>query len=288
MILVVGRSGQLARALAGLGGAGVRCVGRPDLDFDRPEGIGAVLDAAAPDLVVNAAAWTAVDAAETEQEAAWRGNCLGPAQLAAWCAAAGVPFIHVSTDYVFDGLKNAPYVETDPTNPMGVYGASKLAGEQAVLAAQPRSVILRTAWVYDTTGKNFLRTMLGAAERTNLLRVVADQVGCPTNATDLAQAVLAVAAHLQAGWQDQYGGVFHAAGAGETSWHGFAEAIFTEAERYGRVSPEVVPIRTEDWPTPARRPPNSRLDCQKLDAVFGIQMPPWPQSLTRSIDNLLK
>ena len=178
-VLVIGdRAGQLASALmAGADGLPVQLLGRPDLDFDRPETIRPVLHgAAAPSLMVNATAYTAVDRAETEADAALRANRDGPAALAAWCAEAGIPLIHVSTDYVFDGLKGAPYVETDPTNPTGVYGASKLAGEQAVLAACPRAIILRTSWVYAASGRNFVLTMLNARARTDRLRVVADRL----------------------------------------------------------------------------------------------------------------
>ena len=163
--------------------------------------------------MVNATAYTAVDRAETEADAAMRVNRDGPAALAAWCAEAGIPLIHVSTDYVFDGLKGAPYVETDPTNPTGVYGATKLAGEQAVLAGCPRSIILRTSWVYAASGRNFVLTMLNARARTDRLRVVADQIGCPTTAADLARVILQIAARIRAeGWDDRYAGLYHAAG----------------------------------------------------------------------------
>ncbi len=170
-------------------------------------------------------------------------------------AEAGIPLIHISTDYVFDGLKGAPYDEDDATSPTGVYGATKLAGEQAVFAACERAVVLRTSWVYSAAGKNFVRAMLGAAQKTDTLRVVSDQRGCPTNAGDLADAILAVAARITAGWQPHYSGVFNAAGTGETTWHGLAVATFEEAARHGRPMPTVTPITTADWPTPARRPP---------------------------------
>lgn len=287
MILVTGGAGQLATALAQAGGARVRRVGRPEFDFDQPETIGAVFRAAAPKLVVNAAAWTAVDAAEKEPEAAMRANRDGPAALARLCAAAGVPLVHVSTDYVFDGDKGSPYVETDATHPTAVYGATKLAGEEAVLAACPQAVVLRTSWVYSTTGKNFVRTMLGAAQKMDRLRVVADQTGCPTSARELARAILAVADRLQHGWQTEYGGVFHAAGSGSTTWHGLAEAVFAAAGPYGHKVPAVDAIATADWPTPARRPPDSRLDCGKLEAVFGVRQPEWRVSVGQVVDELL-
>ena len=288
-ILVVGARGQLAAALADAGGPAVRRLGRPALDFDRPDGVAAAVRDAmrdfGPALVVNAAAWTAVDAAEADPDAAARANRDGPALLAALCAEAGLPLIHVSTDYVFDGLKGAPYVETDPPCPTGVYGATKLAGERAVLAAGGRAVVLRTSWVYAATGRNFVRTMLGAAAPR--LRVVADQQGCPTAAADLAAAVLAVAARLREGWRDEYAGVFHAAGTGATTWHGLAVAIFEEAARHGRPVPAVDAIATADWPTPARRPPDSRLDCGKLHRVFGVRLPAWRPSLAGVVDALL-
>jgi len=285
-VLVTGGTGQLATALAeampGIGLA-VQRVGRPAFDFDRPETLEAGFAAARPDLVVNAAAYTAVDAAESDAEAAYRANRDGPARLAALCAEAGARLVHVSTDYVFDGSKGEPYLETDPPSPTGVYGASKLAGETAVLAALPSAVILRTSWVYSPTGRNFVRTMLNAARKTDRLRVVADQRGCPTTAADLAEAIIGIARRL-AGGEDIEGGVFHAAGSGWTTWHGLACAVFEEAARHGAPTPTVDPIRTEDWPTPARRPADSRLDCTKLERSFGLRLPDWRASLARTID----
>lgn len=278
-ILVTGGTGQLATALAASGGRRVRVVGRPGFDFDRPESVEAAFRAASPALVVNAAAYTGVDAAETDAEAAFRANRDGPALLARLCAASGAPLIHISTDYVFDGLKGAPYIETDPTSAQGVYGGSKLAGEYAVLDACPGALVLRTSWVYAPTGKNFVRTMLGAARKTNHLRVVADQKGCPTTAADLATAILAIA---ERGWRE--GGVFHAAGTGWTTWHGLAVAAFEDAARHGLTPPEVTPIATADWPTPARRPPDSRLDCDRLAEVLGVRLPHWRDSLRATVD----
>jgi dTDP-4-dehydrorhamnose reductase len=278
-ILVTGGAGQLATALAAAGDERVRRVGRLGFDFDRPESVAAAFRAASPSVVVNAAAYTAVDAAETDAEAAFRANRDGPALLARLCAASGARLIHVSTDYVFDGLKGAPYDESDPTSPQGVYGASKLAGEEAVLAECPSAVVLRTSWVYSPTGKNFVRTMLAAARRTNRLRVVADQRGCPTTAADLADAILAVAERL-----DDRAGVFHAAGTGWTTWHGLARATFEEAARHGLTPPEGEAITTADWPTPARRPPDSRLDCGRLAATFGVRLPHWRDSLRATVD----
>lgn len=282
-ILVTGGAGQLATALSFA--PAVRRVGRPDFDFDRPETIAACFHVINPSLVVNAAAYTAVDAAESDPDAAYRANRDGPAELARLCAAAGVPLIHVSTDYVFDGTKTAPYVETDPTGPQGVYGASKLAGEQAVLASGARAIILRTAWVYGPIGKNFLLTMLNLGKTRDRLTVVADQHGCPTAADDLAAAILAIAARIaDDGWLAGYGGVYHAAGTGETTWFDFARAIFEESARHGAKVPVVEPIPTSAYPTPAKRPANSRLDCGKLEAVFGVRLPAWRDSVTRTVD----
>ena len=285
MILVTGGNGQLATALARA--PDVRVVGRPEFDFDRPDTIDAAFAAADPALVINAAAWTAVDAAETDPDGAARANRDGPARLATLCAAAGIPLIHISTDYVFDGDKGAPYVETDSTNPTGVYGATKLAGEQAVLAACSRAIVIRTAWVYSATGKNFVRTMLNLGQTRDHLRVVADQRGCPTAAGDLADIVLAVAHVALTRWRDEYAGIFHSGGTGETTWHGFAEAIFAEAARHGARVPTVEPITTAEFPTPAKRPADSRLDCSKLERVFGLRQPAWQTSLAGVVDTLL-
>ncbi len=237
--------------------------------------------------MINAAAYTAVDKAESESDAAYRANRDGPATLARLCAQAGIPLIHVSTDYVFDGEKPAPYVETDFVAPQGVYGASKLAGEQAVLASGAHAVILRTAWVYAEGGKNFVRTMLTAGKTRDRLTVVADQHGCPTVAGDLADAILGIVTAIErTGWRSDYQGVFHAAGSGETTWFGLAVATFEEAARHGAKKPEVAPIATTDWPTPAKRPANSRLDCTRLHDVFGLRLPHWRESLTRTVDRI--
>ncbi len=284
-ILVTGGTGQLASALAAA--VGVVRVGRPDFDFDRPETVEAAFRAAAPRLVVNAAAYTAVDAAETDADAAYRVNRDGPALLARLCAQADIPLIHVSTDYVFDGTKTDPYVETDPVAPQGVYGASKLAGENAVMDSGARAIILRTAWVYAATGKNFVRTMLTVGKTRPRLTVVGDQHGCPTTAADLADAILAIIARIDAtGWEPAYRGVFHAAGTGATTWYGLAVATFEEAGRHGANVPEVAPILTADWPTPAKRPANSRLDCTRLHGVFGVRLPHWRDSLTRTVNEI--
>ena len=281
MILATGGSGQVATALGRL--TGVHVVGRPEFDFDRPDTMAAVFDRTAPTLVVNAAAWTAVDAAEADADGARRANADGPAALARLCAAAGVPLVHLSTDYVFDGGKGAPYSEDDEPNPTGVYGATKLAGERAVLDSGAVAAVLRTSWVYSPTGKNFVKTMLNAAQKTSTLRVVGDQRGNPTAAADIAAAAVEVGRQLR----PDTAGIYHLAGTGETTWHGLAVAAFAEAARHGRTPPDVQAITTADWPTPARRPADSRLDCAKLARVFGIRLPPWRDSLARTVDELL-
>ena len=284
-VLVTGGTGQLASALAHA--PGILRVGRPAFDFDRPDTIEATFRAAAPRLVVNAAAYTAVDAAETDADAAYRANAAGPAILARLCSAADIPLIHVSTDYVFDGTKPTPYVEIDPVAPQGVYGASKLAGEEAVRQSRGNSIILRTAWVYAATGKNFVRTMLAVGKIRDRLTVVADQHGCPTTAADLAEAVLAIIERIdQTGWDPSYEGIFHAAGTGATTWFGLAVATFEEAARHGAKVPAVEPIATADWPTPAKRPANSRLNCTRMHDVFGVRLPHWRESLTRTVDTI--
>jgi dTDP-4-dehydrorhamnose reductase len=291
MILVTGASGQLGDALVKFLTARhipFSAVSRPEFDFEKPETITHCFDAIKPDLVINAAAYTAVDKAEADQDAAKAGNHTGPLALAKLCETANIPFIHVSTDYVFDGNKGAPYVETDPTSPTGVYGATKRDGEDAILATDTKAIILRTSWVYAAHGKNFARTMLNAGRKMPCLRVVADQRGTPSAAPDLAAAILGIVDKVNAtGWQPEYRGVFHATGAGETTWHGFACAIFKEAARHGYTAPEVQPIATTDWPTPTRRPPDSRLDGEKLSRVFGVALPDWRWSLGGVVTGLL-
>ena len=277
-VLILGGSGQVARALAARLPQAV-VLGRPAFDFDRLDEIPALLARIAPRLIINAAAYTAVDKAESEPEAADRANHLGPKLLAEHAAQAGIALIHISTDYVFDGTKTAPYVETDPTGPTGIYGATKRAGEHAVLAACKRAIVLRTAWVYDATGRNFVRTMLSVAQTRPSLRVVADQIGNPTHAGALADAIVAMATRIEAGWRDEFAGVFHAAGTGAVSWYGFALEIFRQGALHGRAVPEVAAITTAEYPTPAKRPANSRLDCGKLARVFGITLPAWQDSL---------
>lgn len=289
-LLVTGRSGQVASSLAALAGANLTAetTGRPDFDLEAPANARDVIAAARPDVVISAAAWTAVDLAETEAERARLANVDGPAAIAASAAALGIPVIHLSTDYVFDGTKSSPYVETDEVGPTGVYGATKLAGERAVAAAQPDHVILRTAWVYAADGKNFVRTMLRLAAERDELGIVADQIGNPTFAPDIAAGIVAVARRILADPQNRdLRGTFHMSGAGETSWAGFAEAIFAGSAARGGPSARVRHIATADYPTPARRPANSRLDCTKLADIHGVRLPRWQDGLARCLDRLL-
>jgi dTDP-4-dehydrorhamnose reductase len=289
-IAVTGRHGQLARALTEAGpqlGVTISPLGRPELDLAAPKTIGAALSAVLPHVVVNAAAYTAVDQAEQEAERATAINATGAAAVAAAAQTLGVPVIHLSTDYVFDGLKGSPYHEEDEVAPASVYGASKLAGERAVAALATNHVILRTAWVYAPYGKNFVRTMLGLAQTRDEVRVVSDQLGCPTYAPDIAMAIIAVARDLVSKPNDpRLRGVFNLAGGGETTWADFAAAIFSFLAGKGMRTPMLTPIASADYPTAARRPANSRLDCSKLERVYGIKLPTWRSSLVNCLERL--
>jgi dTDP-4-dehydrorhamnose reductase len=291
-VLITGATGQLGDALMKLCMAREIAffpVSRPNFDFERPASIDDVFIRDQPSLVINAAAYTAVDAAEQNPDAAKAGNHTGPLRLAQLCEKAGIPFIHVSTDYVFDGAKGEPYLETDPTNPTGVYGATKRDGEDAIMTTGAKAIILRTAWVYAAHGKNFARTMLNAARKTSQLRVVADQRGTPTAAPDLAAAILDIAGIIKStGWRNEYRGIYHCTNTGATTWHGFATKIFEIAAPLGLPAPTVTPIATADWPTPAKRPADSRLDCTKLAATFGCILPPWEVSAAPIVRALYK
>lgn len=291
-VLLFGGNGQLGRelqrALAPLGTivATTRSGALPDgsacetADFNEPASLVALLDRVRPDVVVNAAAYTAVDRAEEERDAAWRANAEAPGVIARWCAAAGVPLVHYSTDYVFDGQGTRPYREDDATAPLGVYGASKLAGEEDIRAAGGRHLIFRTAWVYAPHSANFLRTMLRVGADRDVLRVVADQIGTPTPAALIADVTAQALQHAGG-----LSGTWHLTAAGETSWHGFAEAIFAEAVSAGKLAraPKVEAITTADYPTPAKRPAYSHLDVSKLESDFGIALPSWQDGLKQVI-----
>ncbi|MGG5811729.1 dTDP-4-dehydrorhamnose reductase [Falsiroseomonas sp. CW058] len=290
-VLVVGRSGQLAEALLpALRAAGFEAVamGRPDLDLRDGDSVQAAVRRTRPALVVNAAAWTAVDRAEDEPWPAEALNAGGPAILADASRAWGAAMVQVSTDYVFDGRKGAPYTERDNPAPRSIYGASKLAGEYAVRQANPRSVVLRTSWLCSATGHNFLRTVLRLASEREELRVVADQLGAPTFADDLAVAIATMAPSLIAAEAGSTRfGVFHLAGAPHTSWHGFAEAILRGAAARGHRAPKLTAITTAEYPTPATRPADSRLDCTRIADVHGIAAPDWRVALDRALDTLV-
>lgn len=291
-VLLFGGNGQLGRelqrALAPLGTivATTRSGALPDgsacetADFNEPASLVALLDRVRPDVVVNAAAYTAVDRAEEERDAAWRANAEAPGIIARWCAAAGVPLVHYSTDYVFDGKGTRPYREDDATAPLGVYGASKLAGEEDIRAAGGRHLIFRTAWVYAPHSANFLRTMLRVGVDRDVLRVVADQIGTPTPAALIADVTAQALQHAGG-----LSGTWHLTANGETSWHGFAEAIFAEAVASGKLAraPKVEAITTADYPTPAKRPAYSHLDVSKLESDFGIALPSWQNGLKQVI-----
>jgi dTDP-4-dehydrorhamnose reductase len=292
-IFVAGKSGQVALALrdAAARRADIRleAFGRPDLDMTIAENVRAAVAIFQPDLIINAAAYTAVDAAESDEAAAFAVNAEGTEALAKAACALDVPLLHLSTDYVFDGSKDTPYVEGDPTGPTGVYGRSKLRGEVLALEANPKTAVFRTAWVYSPYGKNFLKTMLSLALKRPDLGVVADQVGNPTYAPDIADALIAVADRIrETGWQERYTGIFHLTGSGETSWHGFAEAIFDAGADRGHPRPAVSAITTADYPTPAARPANSRLNGDKLADTFGIRLPKWPDSTKECVKQLFE
>lgn len=290
-IVVTGKQGQVTQSLQERApGAGVEltALGRPEFDLDAPDRLGEAIVAARPDIVIHAAAYTAVDKAESEPELAFRINAAAAGAVAAAAARVGAPVLQLSTDYVFDGAAPRPYREDDAVGPTGVYGASKLEGERAVALANPRHVILRTAWVYAPFGANFVRTMLRLGESRSQLRVVADQRGCPTYALDIADAALAISRRLRATPDEaMLYGVFHMAGGEATTWADFARGIFAQAERHGRASVEVEPIATADYPTPARRPANSRLDCARLKRIYDIELPGWRASLPGCVDRLL-
>lgn len=291
-LLVTGLAGQVATSLVEEGalvsGVEVVLAGRPALDLARPDTVSNAVRAAAPDVIVNAAAYTAVDRAEEEEALATKVNRDGAEAVARAAAALGVPIVHLSTDYVFDGSKTRPYREDDEPAPASAYGRSKLAGERAVAEASRDHVILRTAWVYSPFGANFLKTMLRLAAERDTLRVVDDQVGNPTYAPDIARGVLRVAEALLAEPDaSSLRGTFHMTAGGETSWCGFAREIFRESARRGGPQAHVEAIGTADYPTPARRPGNSRLDTSRFDHAFGVPLPRWEVGLRRCLDRLL-
>lgn len=290
-ILLLGGNGQvgreLRRSLVPLGELVVATRDGADADvaadFDMPASLSGLIVQIAPDVVVNAAAYTAVDKAEGDIEAAFRANAEAPAAIAAACAKIDALLVHYSTDYVFDGSASRPYREDDATAPLGVYGASKLAGEQAIRTSGARHAILRTAWVYASQGRNFLLTMLRLASERDELRVVADQVGAPTSAAWIADATAGAIRHGVTG-----AGTWHLVAAGQTSWHGFASAIMEDAHALGLLArmPTVLPIATAEFPTPAKRPAYSVLDTTRLREDFGVVPPEWREGLRATLREL--
>ncbi|HEU0134162.1 MAG TPA: dTDP-4-dehydrorhamnose reductase [Allosphingosinicella sp.] len=291
-VLITGREGQLARSLversASHPSLTLLTLARPELDLERPETIASAVRSAAPDVVLNAAAYTAVDQAEDEPERAFRVNGEAAGELASAAREAGAPIIQISTDYVFDGQGQGAYRESDPTNPLGVYGRSKREGEERVAAANPDHLIVRTAWVYSPFGKNFVKTMLNLARDRDQLSVVDDQSGNPSSALDLADGLLAILGR----WKERpglgFGETYHLAGTGSTTWRRFAAEVMDCSARLGGPSAEVRPIATADWPTKAPRPANSRLDCSKFAADFGYEAPDWKLSTEQTVRRLLE
>lgn len=291
-ILVTGGKGQLARSLveaAGGRGIDLMALGRPAMELTDPNSIERAVKETAPDFVINTAAYTAVDKAEEESELAIAVNRYGAGMLAALCHQSHIPIIHLSTDYVFDGSRKTPYTETDPTNPLGLYGHSKRQGEKAVIANNPHHIILRTAWLYSPFGHNFVKTMLRLANTRNEMNVVDDQYGCPTYASHVAEGILEIIEKLGNGVpsEDPWG-IYNIAGTGETSWCGFAREIFAQSEKRDGPTAKVHPITTEQYSTPARRPANSRLNCTKLKRVFGIALPDWREGTADCVARLVK
>lgn len=286
-ILVIGRDGQLSQSLVehatSQSDLDLRAVGRPQLDLERPQTIACQIDAYRPHVVINAAAYTAVDKAESEPDRALAINRDGAAAAARAAASVEAAFVHISTDYVFDGEKAEPYVEQDMTGPLSVYGRSKLEGERAVLAAHPRALVLRTSWVYSPFGSNFVKTMLRFGRERPPLRVVYDQLGNPTSALDLALVILNVAPMLR----DEPGGLYHLSGTGSTNWYEFAEFIFKESRKHGGPAPVLEAIPSSEYKTPAKRPANSRLNCDAFASRFGFTLRPWRDAVSETIARYL-
>ena len=290
--LVTGLNGQVVQSLiqqaANDASVEIIAVGRPTLDLATADTIAAAVMDAKPDLIISAAAYTAVDQAESESALAHAVNTDGPSALAETAAKLDIPIVHISTDYVFDGAKGTPYSEDDALSPLGVYGLSKLGGEKALAAATNNYAILRTAWVYSPFGKNFLKTMLRVAEGRDVVNVVDDQFGNPTSALDIADGVLAVSRCLIESSDPGLRGVFHMTAKGESSWADFAEWIFQVSSEIGGPSAEVNRIPSSDYPTPAKRPTNSRLNCGKLLDTYGVSLPQWQSSTQKTVAQIIQ
>jgi dTDP-4-dehydrorhamnose reductase len=290
LVLIIGCRGQVGRELMAVrlpAGVARLGLGHADLDITDRDTVRRLVERCRPALIVNAAGYTAVDRAESEPAAAFAVNADGPAHLAEAAAVVGSALVHLSTDYVFDGAKAGAYTEDDPIGPLGVYGASKAAGEQAVRERLERHVILRTSWVFGTHGTNFVRTMLRLGRERDRLQVVADQRGCPTGAADIARAIFGIARQLLIERRGDAWGTCHFAGRGSTTWYGFAEAIFERAQACWGRRPEAAPITTADYPTPARRPASSVLDCTRFERTFALPRRLWTEQLDTVLQSLL-
>jgi dTDP-4-dehydrorhamnose reductase len=285
-VLVIGSLGMLARdLLVRLESEGFTTLGwdLPEVDITNAEQLSAQLATSAPRMIINCAAYTAVDRAEQEPDLAFAVNRDGPAHLAAACRQLTMPLLHLSTDYVFDGNATRPYREDDPANPLGIYGHSKWQGEEAVRSRLSQHLIVRTAWLYGVHGHNFVKTILRLAREREELQVVADQFGCPTWTGDLAEALIKMAKQVLAGLENHLWGTYHFCGAGQTTWHGFAQAIVEECRKRENLKvSRIIPIATSDYPTAAQRPQWSVLDCGKIEAAFRITPPPWQEGLAET------
>jgi dTDP-4-dehydrorhamnose reductase len=281
-ILVFGHSGQVATELRALGSDDIQitALARADADLTDPAACAAVINAHAPDAVINAAAYTAVDKAESDADTAQIINADAPAAMAQACAARDIPFVSISTDYVFSGAGNTPWAPADPTDPQSVYGRTKRDGEIAIVKAGGRYAVLRTSWVVSAHGNNFVKTMLRLGAEREALTIVADQIGGPTGAAEIAQACVTIAKTLIS--EPEKSGIYHFSGAPDTSWADFARVIFDAA----KIPCAVTDIPSSDYPTPAKRPLNSRMDCSATEVAFGISRPDWRESLTHILTQL--
>lgn len=289
-ILITGAQGQVGKELVSIAnqhGFEVIAAGRAELDISQLKNVKDFIASQSPDIVINTAAYTAVDKAETEKDIAYAINCDGAEHLALTCAKQNIPLLHISTDYVFDGTKDTTYNEEDPVSPLGVYGLSKWQGEEAIRKTCPQHIILRVAWVFGAHGNNFVKTMLRLGKERDELNVVADQFGGPSPAKNIAETLIALAEQYQNGKTLQWG-TYHYCGVDKTSWCDFAKEIFTQAKEIGLLNKEVKvnPITTAEYPTPAKRPQNSMLDCAKIKNTFGIEMPKWKNALNEVLTEL--
>ena len=290
-LLIAGWQGQVARALVemapGRSDVTACAVGRAALDICEAKSIERALSGISPTLVINSAAYTAVDKAETEPERAFALNRDGARLLAEASAKRGIPIIHISTDYVFDGRKPTPYVEDDPATPNTVFGRSKLEGEEAIRSTNPKHIILRTSWIFSPYGRNFVKTMLAQAKEHPRVRVVDDQHGSPTYAPHLVGAILDLARVVSKPDAQGPWGIYNAANAGTTTWRGLADEVFARSRALDGPVAEVDPIRSADYPTPAQRPDNSQLDCSKLERTFGLRLPTWQEGVADCVTRIL-